>query len=342
MHSYLSHRKQRTKVNHTYSSWDEILFDVPQSSILGPILFNIFLSDLFFVISNTDFSSYADDNTIYDSGNSIDDVISSLQESGEKLFQWFSHSQMKRNTDKCPLIVSTDEPIEIRVSESLIKSSPCEKLLVIKIDNKLNFDTHVKGLCTKANNKLRALARATSYMSLEKKKLLMNSFFNAQFNYCPLTWMLHSRSNNNKIKHLHERCLRIIYNDKQSSYEELLIKDGTVSIRHRNIQTLATEMFKVKNELSPEIICDIFMQRINNHYNLRHINHFETPFVRTVYNGTESVSYLGPKIWDIVPEEYKTLNSLNSFKESIKNWIPLNCPCRLCKTYVHGVDFLEG
>ena len=157
------------------------------------ILLNIFLSDLFLVISNTDFSSYADDNTIYDSGNSIDDVISSLQVSGEKLFQWFSHNQMKGNTDKCHLIVSTDQPIEIRVGKSLIKSSTCEELLGIKIDNKLSFDTHVKGLCTKANNKLRALTRATPYMSLEKKKLLMNSFFNARFNYCPLILMLQSK-----------------------------------------------------------------------------------------------------------------------------------------------------
>ena len=80
---------------------------------------------------------------------------------------------MKGNTDKCHLIVSTDEPIEIRVGESLIKHSTYEKLLNIKIDNKLNFNTHVKGLCKKANNKLRALARATPYMSPEKKKLLM-------------------------------------------------------------------------------------------------------------------------------------------------------------------------
>ena len=106
---------------------DEILFGVPQGSILGPILFNIFLSDFFLVISNTDFFSYADDNTIYDSDNSIDDVISSLQESAEKLFQWLSHNQMKGTIDKCHLIVSTDEPIEIRVGESLIKSSTCEK-----------------------------------------------------------------------------------------------------------------------------------------------------------------------------------------------------------------------
>ena len=70
----------------------------------------------------------------------------------------------------------------------------------------------------------------------------------------------------------------------------------TLCMHHGNIQTFATEMFKVKNEISPEIICDIFTQRMNNHYNLRHINHFQTPFARTVYNGTESVSCLGPKI----------------------------------------------
>ena len=65
-------------------------------------------------------------------------------------------------------------------------------------------------------------------------------------------------------------------------------KDGTISIHHRNIQTLATEMFKVKNEICPGNICDIFTQRINNYYNLRHINHFETHFVRTICNAIVS------------------------------------------------------
>ena len=171
----------------------------------------------------------------------------------------------------------------MRVSDK--KKSTCEKLLGVKIDKKLNLNTHAKGLCKKENNKLRALVRTVPYMSREKQKCLMNAFFNAQFNRCPLIWMLHSRSNNNKIKHLQEPRLQLVYNSKHSSYEELLIKNGTLSIHHRNIETLATEMLKVNYELSPEIICDTFTQRIKNFYKLRIINHFETPFLRSVYNG---------------------------------------------------------
>ena len=177
-------------------------------------------------------------------------------------------------------------------------------------------------------------------MTLEEKEIVMNSFFNAQFNYCPLIWMLHRRKNNNKIKHLHERCLRLIYSDKKSSYENLLEKDNSVSIHHKNIQALAIEMFKVKHKLCPEITGDIFMERTNNQYNLRNRPDFITPQVHSFFHGTEIISYLGPKMWNIVPEEYKNKKSLNSFKESIKMWTP-NCPRRLCKVYLDGVGFIR-
>ena len=96
---------------------------------------------------------------------------------------------MKGNTDK-------DESSEIHIGDSIIESSTCEKLLGIKIDSKIRFDDHIQHLCNKANRKLRTLARATPCMSLQKRKVLMKSFFNAQLDYCPLIWMLHSRQNN--------------------------------------------------------------------------------------------------------------------------------------------------
>ena len=98
---------------------------------------------------------------------------------------------MKRNTDKCHLIESTNNAPELKVGDSLIKTSTCEKLVGVKIDYKLTFDIHVASLCKKANGKLRTLARPTPYITIEKWKLLMNSFFNAQLTYFPLISMLH-------------------------------------------------------------------------------------------------------------------------------------------------------
>ena len=95
-------------------------------------------------------------------------------------------------------------------------------------------------------------------MELLKRRILLNAFFKAQFNYCPAIWVFHSRALNNKINRLHESCLRIIYNDKLSNFEELFHKDNSVSIPHNNIDALAVEMYKVANGMSPEVMNEIF------------------------------------------------------------------------------------
>ena len=191
------------------------------------------------------------------------------------------------------------------------------------LDNKLKFDKQIENICQKANRKLNALARVTNYMELPKIRILMNAFFKAQFNYCPIVWMFHSRSLNNKINRLHERCLRIIYNDKRSRFEELLVKDNSLSVHHNNIHTLAIEMYKVVNGISPEIMNDVFKVRNETHYHLRHASQFLIEPIHSVFNGSESASYLGPKFWKEIPIEIKIKILLLVLKKKLKSGNPL-------------------
>ena len=132
--------------------------------------------------------------------------------------------------------------------------------------------------------------------------------------------MYHSRENNNQINRLHERCLRIIYNGKRSSFNALLEKDGSISIHERNIKILAKEMFKVSKNLAPHQMQEIFKLKDQPHYNLRYNSLFFRPLVKSVYKGTESLSFLRPKIWDILPDTYKDMSDLNSFKLASKKF----------------------
>ena len=162
----------------------------------------------------------------------------------------------------------------------------------------------------------------------------MNAFFKSQLIYCPFVWMCHSRANNGKINRLHKCCLRIIYSDKLSSFQTLLAKDGSVSVHDRNLQIPATEMYKIKDDLSPLIVTELFKQRNEQHYDLRKNSQFTIPPVRTLYHGWENISFLQPKIWNILPDRLKNANIIEVFKMQIKKWKPENCPCRLCQVYV--------
>ena len=115
---------------------------------------------------------------------------------------------------KFHLLLSSHEDVNIQIANVTIKSSTSQELLGVTIDNKLKFHKHFENICQKASRKLNALARLVNLMDLSKRRILINAFFNTQFNFCPTIWVFHSRSLNNKIYRLHERCLRIIYNDK--------------------------------------------------------------------------------------------------------------------------------
>ena len=136
-------------------------------------------------------------------------------------------------------------------------------------------------------------------------------------------------------------CWQLSINKKCSSiFELLLTKDNSVSIHDRNLQVLTTEMFKVYAEQGPNILQGVFPINSQPEYNLRNKTHFATRPIRTVHYGDSSLRYLGPKLWELIPSDMKDTESVEVFKNRIKNWIPDNGPSRLWKTYIHQTGFI--
>ena len=111
--------------------------------------------------------------------------------------------------------------MKIMIGNDCISNSACEKLLEVYFDNEFTFKSHVTKLCKKAGQKIHALARMSKFMSIGQHKIIMNSFITSHFSYCPLIWRYHSRSLNTQINRIHERALRIVYNDNDLTFEEL-------------------------------------------------------------------------------------------------------------------------
>ena len=342
--SYLKDRHQRTNVNNVFSSWLKIKSGVPQGSILGPLLFNIFINDLFYFIdSDCYICNYADDNSLYAIDKNVVNIKQILSKNFKQLTNWFHENFMVLNPEKCHFMSlgnKSKTKFESLVLDKItLSASASETLLGIIIDEKLTFNEHIKKLCKRTGQKINVLARLANFMTYEQKKILFNSFVKSQFNYCPLIWMFCSRTRNNQINSIQERALRITYNNYINSYSELLQMYKLKSVHQNNIHFLMIEVYRFLNGLSPPIMDDIFRLR-ENRYNLRNFRLLECHNVKTSIYGTETVTYKSSQLWNLVPPEIKNKDSLAQFKYGIKEWICTNCPCRLCKIYITELGFI--
>ena len=177
INSYLTERKQRVKINDQFSSWLDIVVGVPQGSILGPLLFNIFLCDMFLFCNDIDFASYADDNTPYCIGKTPEEVISQLEKSSKSIFEWFEKNGMKANPDKCHLLLSKNENFEANINENRIANTRFQKLLGVTFDNQLNFNHHISKICKKpVINFMHALEFPTTSMKIKGEYFSIRTF----------------------------------------------------------------------------------------------------------------------------------------------------------------------
>ena len=170
-------------------------------------------------------------------------------------------------------------------------------------------------------------------MSTVKRRTLFKAFVFFQFNYCPLVWMFHTKELNNRINSLHKKALRLTYQSRNLSLDELLKLGKSVSIHYRNLQYLLTEIYKVNMGISLQIMNDILTVDQNAFYNL------SSGVIVTIRNigtnkfGFETISTIGTVLWGNLSNDIKNPDSLNIFKHKIKHWTPDNCPCLICRNF---------
>ena len=141
---YLLNQKQRTKVGSSNSTWENIISGVPQGTILGRLLFKIFLCELFLEHEDCCFTNYADDTTLYVVANNTAEVIENLIIITQKLFPWFASNQMKVNHDKWHLLLRTQDEANIQIANSTMKCSKLKKLLGLFLIINLNFTSMLR------------------------------------------------------------------------------------------------------------------------------------------------------------------------------------------------------
>ena len=324
MFSYLKGRRQRVKISNSRSSWKLLTKGVPQGSILGPFLFNVFMNDLFLFIQNCKLYNYADDNSMIYSSPDINAILTNLKHDCKNAIKWFGNNSMEANPDKFQFMVLSSDPLEqqkIEIENDItLLSESRVKLLGVIIDDRLQFNDHISAMCCRAARQLNALARISKHLDSKSKHIIYNSFVASNFNYCPLVWHFCGQVNNNKLEKLQERSLRIIHIDYEASFETLLKCSKQESLLTKRLKIMILEVFKTVNRLNPSCLHDLFT---NNEvvYDLR-TQKLEQPKRRTTTYGLRTFSYLGSKLWKLLASEYSEVNDIDyeRLKFLIKYW----------------------
>lgn len=202
-------------------------------------------------------------------------------------------------------------------------------MLGVTIDFQLKFDKHIANICKKASRQINVLKRVGKYLNRLGRLTIYHSFILSNFNYCPVTWHFCSEINSKKMEKIQERALRFIYEDKSSTYDELLIKSKLPSLKIRRIRSIALETFKIINKQSPLYLHDLI--EIKQHkYSFRYQNTASLPKVRTTKYGLNSFKYFAARTWNDLPDHFRKETSFLQFKNLINSWNGRSCHCSAC------------
>ena len=329
--SYLHDRKQRVKINGALSEWSVINRGVPQGSVLGPLLFNIFINDLFYVKISGKLTNYADDNNLSDADVSLNTLRSKLSKDTSTVVHWYTENSLDANPSKFQCSVMNRKgglDATIPVQDISLESADHIKILGITLDVNLNFKPHITNICRSGSRQINALRRLSKVLTISARLKIYKSFIASNFSYCPITWMFCGKVNSKKLEKLQERAIRFVYNDFTNSYKELLDRGNLLPLDLYRLRFLAIEMYKCVKGINPLYLNQLFTHK-HSHYELRDSNLLVQSRFNTYKYGYRSFTYYGTKLWNSLPSEIKRAKSLDVFKRNLDRWCQSPCALRL-------------
>ena len=322
--SYLKNRKQYVCYNEYKSILQLITYGVPQGSILGPLLFLIYINDMVNSSGVFKFVLFADDSTLYVSHPNLDSLITVVNTELSNVRKWITSNKLTLNLEKTHYIIFHRKKVipanrqPIKIGETILNEKQSKKFLGVIVDNRLSWGDHTLHLRTKISKQCGILYLIRNSLNKKSMKHIYYSLIYSNLFYCNTVWGAAAKNKTNRLFISQKKIMRTMAYRKRSDHtNELFSEFGLLKLDDINIYCSALFVYKALNGL---IENNMFNVRVNNRYNMRNTNLLDTPLMLT-QQSQSFIGYHGVKVWNELPSIIREKSTLDNFKQSLKMFL---------------------
>lgn len=324
---YLSDRKQKTKFRNNISDKIVVPIGLPQGTALSVLLFILYINDIVYATKNAKVVMFADDTTLTITSNSLTEAMNLMNNELNNIFLWLSENKLMLNVEKTKWMLLSNKKnnnvnLSLKIGGKEIEKVNKIKYLGVAINDKLNMNDQIQKCISKAAQKVNMLKRMANKLTFDAKKIVYSTVIQPNFDYCSTLFLSATNDQIKRMQKIQNRGMRIILKcDFLTPKKFMLEQLGWLSVSQRIIFNSIVMVFKLKNGLVPNYICDEVLYVNNVHsVNVRNMNNFRLPKYKTDLT-RKSIFYEGLKMYNELPIDIKNITNLNAFKIKCKEYV---------------------